>query len=140
MRGVTLVELAVVLVLVALLTAILLPATWRWSDRMAVERAVWDIAVFYHAARQSAVLRGRDTRIEFGTDSLRAVQAGGPDSVVLSRPGPGRHGVVLTASRPTITLEAGGVGLGGANTKLVVRRGGAADSLTTSRLGRLKRW
>lgn len=140
MRGVTLVELAVVLALVALLAAVTLPVAWRWSDRMAVERAVWEVAVFYHAARQSAVLRGRDTRIEFGTDSLRAVEAAMPDSVILARPGPGRHGAVLTASRPSVTLQASGLGLGGANTKLVIRRGTAADSLTTSRLGRLKRW
>ncbi len=56
------------------------------------------------------------------------------------RPGPARHGVTLTASRSVIRIYSNGMGLGAANTKLVVRRGAAAESLTTSRLGRLKRW
>jgi hypothetical protein len=48
--------------------------------------------------------------------------------------------VSFRASRPVIRLYPNGFGLGAANTKIVLERGAAAESLTTSRLGRLKRW
>ena len=51
-----------------------------------------------------------------------------------------RHGVALEASRAEIRLYPNGLGLGAANTKLVFRRGEAADSITISRLGRIRRW
>jgi hypothetical protein len=46
----------------------------------------------------------------------------------------------MRVSRPVIRLSPVGLGLGGSNTKVVLYRGAAAESLTTSRLGRLKRW
>ena len=139
-RGVTLIELVIALVLVGFLCAILAPVAWRWSDRWSVGRAATEVSAFYHLARQSAILHGSFLRVEFGSDSLRAVLDDPPDSVVLALAGPGRHGVTLTATRPVIGIEATGFGWGAANTTLVIRKGAAAESLTTSRMGRLKRW
>jgi hypothetical protein len=39
-----------------------------------------------------------------------------------------------------IRVGPNGIGWGAANTQLILRRGAAAESLTTSRLGRLKWW
>lgn len=139
-RGVTLIELVIALVLVGILTGLALPVLWRWGDRWRVERAATELSAFYHAARQTAIIDGAPLRVEFGVDTLRAVLEGPPDSVILAVPGPRRHGASLAASRPVIGLEATGFGWGAANTTLVIRRGQAAESLTTSRLGRLKRW
>jgi hypothetical protein len=69
-----------------------------------------------------------------------AVYEAALDSTFLVRPGPARHGVVLLASRAVIRLDPTGLGFGAANSTLVLRRGAVAESLTTSRLGRLKRW
>ena len=96
--------------------------------------------MFYHRARFAAIFRAQRVRIEFGQDSLRATLEGVEDSTFLVWPGPARHRVELTSSREVIRIHPNGFGWGGANTKLVVRRGMAAESLTTSRLGRLKRW
>lgn len=139
-RGVTLLEMLVVLVVVAALLALAAPRFVRVRDGLATDRAARELALFYAQARYGAILRGTRVRIEFGADSLRAVYESVYDSVFIRRPGPARHGVSFTASRSVIRIYPNGFGLGAANTKLVVQRGMAAESLTTSRLGRMKRW
>jgi prepilin-type N-terminal cleavage/methylation domain-containing protein len=139
-RGVTLAELVVVLAIVGTLSALAFPRAARWLDWIAVDRATGELASFYQTARYAAIYRDERVRVELGEDSLRAVFEGVTDSVFLRRPGPVRHGVRLTVSRAVIRIQPNGMGFGGANTKLVLRRGAVAESLTTSRLGRLKRW
>jgi prepilin-type N-terminal cleavage/methylation domain-containing protein len=139
-RGYTLLELLVVLTIFGILLALVAP---RWSghrDRLAVHRATTEVASFYHTARYAAILRARPVRLEFAAAGLRAVYESPADSTFLERPGPDRHGVALEASRAVIRIGPDGLGFGAANTRLVLRRGAAADTLTTSRLGRLKRW
>jgi prepilin-type N-terminal cleavage/methylation domain-containing protein len=139
-RGFTILEVLVVLTIAAVLLALAVP---RWAlrrDRLAVGRAAAEVASFYHTARYAAILRARQVRIEFAAASLRAVYEGATDSTFLVRAGPARHGVAFAASRTTIRIAPNGVGYGAANTRLVLSRGAAADTLTTSRLGRLKRW
>jgi prepilin-type N-terminal cleavage/methylation domain-containing protein len=139
-RGVTLVEVLMVVTLVGVLSALGVPRVFRAQDRIAVARATSEVASFYHAARYGAILRARMVRIEFGAEALRAVYEGVTDSTFLLRPGPGRHGVSLAASRAEVRVSPNGMGYGAANTTLILRRGTAADTLTMSRLGRLKRW
>ena len=139
-RGVSLPELLVALVIVASLLAVAIPRYARVRDAIATDRAARELALFYAQARYGAILRGTRVRIEFGADSLRAVYESVYDSVFILRPGPVRHGVSFTASRSVIWVYPNGFGLGAANTKLVVQRGAAAESLTTSRMGRMKRW
>ena len=139
-RGVTLIELVMVLAIVGMVMGLAAPRVATWLDRMAVDRAAIEIVTFYHEARFGAIRRAARVRVIVGEDSLRAAFEGLLDSTFLRRPGPGRHGVRLTASRQEIRFYPNGVGLGAANTKLVLQRGAVAESLTTSRLGRLKRW
>lgn len=129
-----------VLAIIGVLSALALPRTAGWLDRIAVSRAGGEIAAFYQTARFGAIFRSQRVRLELGPDSLRAVFEGPADSVFLRWPGPARHRVGLTVTRATIRIQSNGLGLGAANTKVVLRRGMAAESLTTSRLGRLKRW
>jgi len=130
----------VVLAIVGVLSALAVPRAAGWLDRLAVRRAADEVASFYQAARLAAIFRSQRVRLELRPDSLRAALEGPADSVFLHWPGPTRHGVSLTASRAIIRIESNGLGFGAANTKLVLRKGMAAESLTTSRLGRLKRW
>jgi prepilin-type N-terminal cleavage/methylation domain-containing protein len=139
-RGFSLLELLVVLVIVGVLVALVAPRWATQRDRLAVHRATTEVAGFYHAARYAAILRARQVRLEFATNALHATYEGRADSTFLVRAGPGRHGVTLEASRPVIRIGPDGLGAGAANTRLVLRRGAAADTLTTSRLGRLRRW
>jgi prepilin-type N-terminal cleavage/methylation domain-containing protein len=139
-RGTTLVELVIVLTLIGLLSALAVPRLAGLLDGLAVRRAVDETVVFYGAARLGAMVRGSRVRIEFTPDSMVAVYETSNDSVFLRRDGPASHGVELGSSRTVIRIHPTGIGSGGSNTKLVFRRGEYAESLTTSRLGRLKKW
>lgn len=139
-NGVSLPELVVVLALVGALSAFAFPRMAGWLDRMAVSQAAGEVASFYQTARFAAILRGQRVRLEFHRDSLRAVFEGARDSVFLRWPGPGRHGATLSTTRSVIRVQGNGLGWGAANTTIVIRKGMIAESLTTSRLGRLKRW
>ncbi len=138
-NGFTLIELVVVLLIAAVLVALGAPSVGHVLDRISVDRAVNELTAFYNGARLAAVLRGRRVRVEFSADSLVAVYEGATDSAFLYATGPSAGGVALTVSRAVIRIRPNGIGLGAANTKLVVRRGEAADSLAISRLGRIRR-
>ncbi len=138
--GFTLIEMLAVLALLTILAALSLPRLAGWTDRRAVRQAAGEVASFYGRARMAAVFSGRHVRVEFAADSLRAVSREADDSTFLSLPGPARHGVALDATRAAIDVAPNGLGWGAANTKIVLSRGAASESLTTSRLGRLKRW
>ncbi len=130
----------IVLSIVGLLLAIAFPRAAGWLDRIAVSSAANELIMFYHRARFASMLRGTRVRIEFGERELSATYEAIADSTFLVRPGPERRGVELRASRRIVRIRPNGLGWGAANTKLVVWRREAAESLTISREGRLKRW
>lgn len=130
----------IVLAVIGIVAAVSTPRLAGWRDGFATRRAVHELASFYAQARLAAVFRGGRVRLEIREDTLKAALETRSDSVLLRLPGPAAHGVALSASRSVIRLGPTGLGWGAANTKLVLRRGAAVESLTTSRLGRLKRW
>ena len=132
-------EMAIALVMFGIMTGLAVPRLAGYADRLAVRRAADETAAFFNRARIAAVYRAVRLKVSFNGDSLLAVAESATDSIVWRNPGPAKYGVALTASRPEIRLYPNGLGLGAANTKLVFRRGAAADSFTISRLGRLKR-
>ncbi|MBI4419545.1 MAG: prepilin-type N-terminal cleavage/methylation domain-containing protein [Gemmatimonadetes bacterium] len=139
-RGWTLPELVTVLTLIGLLSGLMLPSFAGWADRLAVRRAADETALFYQRARFAAILRSTRVRLELSPDSLKAIYEAVRDSVFIALPGPHAHRVRFNTSRLVLRIYPNGLGVGGSNTKLVFRRGEYAESLTTSRLGRLKRW
>jgi prepilin-type N-terminal cleavage/methylation domain-containing protein len=139
-RGLTLLELLIAMILVGLVAALGFPSLARQIDRLSVRRAAVEVSATYRTARLWAVYHRSRVRIEFSASWLRGVAEGTADSVFLQVPGPARHGVRLTASRPAIRIGPTGIGWGAANTKIVLQRGAVAESLATSRLGRLRRY
>jgi prepilin-type N-terminal cleavage/methylation domain-containing protein len=138
-RGVTLVEMIVVLLILGCLAGWAVPKVSAWADWIAVEGASREVATFYTAARFAAAQRGTRIRVQFAADSLRSVFEGVHDSVFRTRAGPHWHGVTLTATQAVVRIGSSGYGWGAGNTTVVLRRGKVADSLIISRLGRL-RW
>ena len=138
-RGFTLIEVVTVVLIIGIVAAVGTPSLIDALDKLAVARAVNETTSFYRTARLAAVLQGRRVRVEFSSDELRAVFEGSPDSTFLILSGPAAHRVSMSASRPSVRFQPTGLGYGGANAKLVLRRGDAADSLATSRLGRIRR-
>lgn len=139
-RGVTLIEILVVLTILALAAALAWPPARNIRDRFLVARAVNDVRGFYHQGRLASILAGRRVRLDVAADSLVAsFEATAGDSVFLRRPGPASHGVALGVSNPVIRFFVGGIAAGPGNSTLAFGRGAVTDTLVTSRLGRIRR-
>ena len=140
-RGYSLAELAIVLALIGLLTAFALPTWARLLDRFAVEQAASELTTALAVARNAAVLRATSARVGIAADSLGIDEWGhGGWRPLLRWPGPESHSVALEVSNRTVTFGATGIGLGASNTTVVLRRGTQTATITTSRVGRVKRW
>jgi len=137
-RGLTLVELCLVLTIIGLVSTIAVRQLGLYLDRAAVRAAVVEAAAVVARARDEAVAQRTPVSVRFdtGTDALELRMAG----AVLSRAALGHaHGVSLSSNRDSLAYDLRGLGYGAANLTLIARRGRAADSLVVSRLGRL-RW
>ena len=140
MRGATLVELTTVTLIIGLMASVVTPPVRRYLDSAAVGAAAERFAAVHAVARQTAISKGRLARYEVDRstnaltlslqsplgawDTLRAVALGE---------------VRLTVSQPTVTFSPLGVGFGASNTTVIFSRGAAAETLTVSRTGRLRR-
>jgi prepilin-type N-terminal cleavage/methylation domain-containing protein len=140
-RGYSLAELAIVLAVIGLVTAIALP---RWSsllDRIAVERAASELTTALAVARNTAVLRATRARLSITSDSLGIDGWEDRAWLPLRRwAGPEGHSVSLEVSSGTVIFGPAGIGWGASNTTIVLRRGTQTAKVTTSRVGRVKRW
>lgn len=139
-RGFSLLELVLVLTLVGLVTLVAMPRVAGLLDRMAVRSVVGETVSFYQTARFASLVRSAAVRVQFGQEQLVAAYELDRDSVFLVRPGPGQDGVALSGTRLVTRLHANGLGAGAANLTLTFRRGNYQETLTLSRLGRVKRW
>lgn len=140
-RGVTLAEMAVVLAIVAIVAAITLPRLGGLLDWIAVNAAAQDVSTAMAVARSSAVMQGTRSRAVIASDTLRIDRWTGDSWGPLHRwPGPVARGVTLEVSNPEIVFDPIGLGWGVSNTKVVLRRGTRSETITVSRLGRIKRW
>jgi Tfp pilus assembly protein FimT len=134
--GATLLEVAVVVGLIVLLLALGLPSLRGVVDRIAVQGAAADAMAAFATARHLAIRRG--TRVAVTIDESRAVLRVIARNDTLLRALGDVHGVVLEASRDSMAYTPIGLGYGGANLRIVLRRGRAAESVYVSRLGRVR--
>jgi len=140
-RGFTLTELAVVLAILAIVTAITLPRLQGLLDWIAVNTAGQDVTTAVAVTRYAAIMQGGRRRLVLARDSLRIDRWSGDSWVPHERwPGPDRHGVALEVSNPVVVFDPIGLAWGLSNTKVVLRRGVRSETITLSRLGRVKRW
>jgi prepilin-type N-terminal cleavage/methylation domain-containing protein len=135
--GYTLVELALVLVVVGLMTTIAARQMLLHLDRMAARAAAGEAASVVMRARDDAVAQRAMVSVLFDTTAAALeVRARGRRT---SRVALGSaHGVALSANRDSLTFDVRGLGYGAANLTLVLRRGRAAESVVVSRLGRVR--
>ena len=140
-RGFTLAELAVVLAILAVVTAITLPPLLGLLDWIAVNTAAQDVTTAVAVTRNAAIMQSSRRRLVIARDSLRIDRWAGDSWAPLERwPGPDRHGVTLEVSTPVVVFDPIGLPWGVSNTKVVLRRGVRSETITLSRLGRVKRW
>lgn len=137
-RGITLIELALVMAIAGVVMTVGVSGSRKLVNGMSVQAATGEAHTLFGAARQLAILRGRRVTLQIDTARARLAILAGADTLRLRELGE-VHGVRLAATRLATTYDANGLGYGASNLTLVVTRGRAADTLTVSRLGRVRR-
>lgn len=135
--GFTLVEIALAVAIAALLFGVAIPRTVRLVDRIVVRAAVDAIASACALARSAAVMRGAYVVVTIDSERAAVRVTAGNDTLLERRLDPG-GALTLSASRARVTYAPNGLGYGASNTRVVARRRSAADTLFTSRLGRVR--
>ena len=141
-RGVTLLELLVVLVIVGILAGMVVPGAASLADRLAVEHEAARLLAAYRSAWITARVQHRLALLRITTDSLAIwtlSSAGAPDTVLAwLAPGPGLAGVSILGAPHTTVFAPYGAAMGFANTRLILGRGNASRQVVVSRLGRVR--
>jgi len=139
-RGFTLLELVVVLAIVAVLTTFAVSRLIPLVDWIAADGAARDVTSALAVTRTAAVLRGTRARLRIAPDSLRVDREGPAGWEPYARwAGPASAGVTLTVSNPEVVFSPLGIAWGLSNTRIVLSRGSQIETITTSRLGRVRR-
>lgn len=139
-RGFTLVELLVILMILAVVLSLGAPRLGGALDRLATDAAARDVTTAIAVTRAAAVLQGTRARLRIAADSLRVDRESPLGWEPYARwPGPAASGVAVHVTNPEIVFGPMGLGWGLANTRVELRRGSHIETITTSRLGRVKR-
>lgn len=136
--GTTVAELTAVLTVAGLLGAVALPRLGRALDGIAVHSAISAIASACAVARSAAIMRGAVATVSVNPAARRVTVSIGADTILRRALEEPPYRLTLTASRTTIAYGPTGLGFGAANTSVVARQGAVADTLFTSRLGRVR--
>ena len=143
-KGFSLLELAFVLSIIAVLSAVGLPRLQPFLDRTATEQATLEVTTALAIARESAIAWSTRARLIIDADTLKVDRLRIGTSQEWEpwwrAPGPRDHRVALAVSNPIVVFGPTGLGYAAANTKVVLRRGSHVETITVSRLGRVKRW
>ena len=137
-RGMTAIEMIVVLSVIAVMLGIVAPTVGRLHDGIAVRNATAEALSAFATARRSAMVRGAPVGI--GVDrppGFVTVTANG--EVLLQRDLEGTYGITLSSTRDSTAYSPLGHGLGAANLSLVIARGAVAETIFVSREGRVRR-
>lgn len=138
-RGVTLLELLVVLIVIGVVVAAVVPPLGHALDRIAVDETMDRYAALHETTRQLAIVRSDLARIEIDTaqrTAVLSVHGAGAWDTVDTRP---LGAAAISTSQNAVTFSPMGYGWGLSNATIVARRGTVAETLTVSRTGRLKR-
>ena len=126
--GQTLVELVAVVAIVGVLTAMAVPNLRVARDQAIVRDAATELVATLDAECAAAFDTARgEARVIADGDTLMVHQIGT------------ELGVTLRASRDSVVYGPSGRGYGATNTTLIVSLNGIEDTVTVSRLGRVRR-
>ena len=130
--------MTVVMTIAGIVLALAVPRLVRMRDAASVRSAVGELGALFSLARQEAIARRAPVTV--GIDSASGdveVRAGGVH--IMRRSLAASYGVRVGTNRDSTVYDPRGIGFGLANVTIIVRRGAIVDTLTMSRLGRV-RW
>jgi Tfp pilus assembly protein FimT len=135
-HGTMLLELVLTLGLLAIVAAVTVPGVVATTDRLGAVGARHDVVLALWAARHAAITRGANASLVVDAPGgrVRVVCAG---DTVFARDLTTARRATIAVTRDSITYAPTGLGYGAANTRIIVARGRWADTITTSRLGRV---
>ncbi len=136
-RGMTLLELALILVIVGLMLAVALPRLRGYADGLAVDHAALDIIAAHRRARISAILQSRVIELTIDGNDL-AIRPRGASVDLWHAAGPAASRVTLAGPQRTITFSPVGVSFGVSNASFQLSRGAVTRTVVVSRLGRVR--
>lgn len=137
-RGSTMVEQIALLALLGILATIGIRGIARLLDATWVHIATRDIADLVALAREQAAATGARAAVHFDAGAGHIAVHAGADTV--ARYDLSAHGhVLMETTRDSMAYAPSGLGFGAANLRVIVRKGASAETLTISRLGRVKR-
>lgn len=134
----TLLELLLVVTIIGVITGVAIPRTRYLLDSVAVRGAAGDAAAMLELARHTAMMRGDRISVDIDSAPARLTMRAGNDTL-RRRDEKAIHGVRFATTRTPAVYSQLGMGLGVSNLTLVVTRGAAAETVTVSRLGRVRR-
>jgi type II secretory pathway pseudopilin PulG len=134
----TLIEVGITVGILGLMAGLTFPRFGSYRDRIAVDAATSSTLSLLATARHAALRRATRTAIHLDSSLGTVFVVAGVDTIE-RRPLREVHQVEFSASRDSIAFTPSGLGFGAANTQIIVRRGGAADTISVSRLGRARR-
>lgn len=138
-RGVTLLELILVLAIIGLMAGAAGPGLSGLRDRYTTAGMAGTIAGAHNRARIHAVLTGSTTELEVRADSLIIRTVTGQDTtIVWTAPGPASQGIAVTGAPRVLNFAPTGITLGFANASFVLTRGAGHRQVIVSRLGRVR--
>lgn len=135
--GITLIDQLIAIALLAIVMAVAFHEAGSLRDRLAVHTAARAVREALALAREHAIAGGSRAAVRFGRADGSVTVHMGDDSLHRVRT-TGTHGVSLEATRDSMAYLPSGLGFGAANVRVVLRRGEHADTVTVSRLGRVR--
>ena len=137
-RGMTVIEIAVALAVIAAVIGMVTPTFSRLRDGIAVRNATAEAMSAFALARRSAILRS--ARAAVGVDRPAGyVTVTVEGETLVERDLERTYGVTLATTRDSTAYSPLGHGFGAANLSLVISRGRVADTIFVSREGRVRR-
>jgi prepilin-type N-terminal cleavage/methylation domain-containing protein len=136
--GFTLLELTLVMTIVAVSLGLFAPRFSSMRDGASVRGAAAEIGSAFSMARQMAIARRTTVAIVFDTAG-GAIEVRSSGQRTWRRALRSMYGVTMGSNRDSAVYDPRGLGYGVSNLSVTVRRGSMADTLTMSRMGRV-RW
>ena len=137
MRGFTLLELLIVIIVAGVVLSIAVPRAQLTLDRVSVQGAADDVRATLARARSLALATQAPVVVDIDSLPGRLRVRRGHD-VLLTRDVGTAHGVQLRRNRDSLTYDGFGLGRGATNLSVVVKRGMAVETVFVSRLGRVR--